>query len=77
MKGKASLQSDLVLISVIDNIHNSQFIPSNGGIVSPTEYFSLPVHVEVMGIETAKALRHSPSCRSAFKRKHHGFLLKL
>lgn len=39
MKGKASLQSDLLLIPVIDNIHNSQFIPSNGRIVSPTEYF--------------------------------------
>lgn len=39
MKGKASLQFDLLLIPVIDNIHNSQFIPSNGRIVSPTEYF--------------------------------------
>lgn len=77
MKGKASLQSNLLLVPVIDNIHNSQFIPPNDRIVSPTEYFSFSVNLEGMGIETAKALCHTPSCQSVFKRRHRGFLPRL
>lgn len=77
MKGKTSLQCDLLLIPVVDSIHNSQFIPSNSRIVNPTEYFSFSVNVEGMGTEAVKVLCHSPSSLSAFKRKHHGLFLKL
>lgn len=38
-KGKSILQSGLLLIPVIDNILNSQFIPSNGRSVGPIERF--------------------------------------
>jgi len=76
-KVKASLQSDFLLIPVIDDIHNSQFIPSNGKVLSPTEYFSFSANVERMGIEAAKASCQSPACWTAFERKYHGFLPKL